>query len=120
MPTNTYRDRVIMMLATGFKFLRDTPDSVRSKIIDHVLYNDENKELPVSLQPFKENIKMLKQHEKATMMVASCNATNDEIDLVDKEFDDITEDDFIDLYKDWRNRRVARRESTDSSDTKWR
>ena len=101
----SFRDRYIMVMATGLKFLRDTPDKVRGKIVDHVLHNEENEPLPVSLQPYKASINALKQHEKAVELSISDEYTDEEKDEVNKEFDDISEDEFVDLYRDWRKRR---------------
>ena len=114
MSTNTYRDKYIMVIATGFKFLRDTPDKIRGKIIDYVLFNENDEAMPIALQPYKDSIKLLRNHAKATALTLDY-PTEEKIE-VDKEFEDITEEDFINLYKEWKKRRDNKRESASTSD----
>jgi hypothetical protein len=116
----SFRDRHIMVMATGLKFLRDTPEKIRGKIIDYVLFNDENNPLPVSLQPYKKNMNMLKQHTKAVELSMDNSYTDEEKSEVNKEFEDISEDEFVDLYRDWRTRRDDTGKSPDSRDTQAR
>ena len=96
MDRNDAVKNIAMYYAMLVKYSRDVPEGIHDKILEYIINEDE--ELPVGLQPFKDHVIQLKRcieiHARYVLPIPG-----DMRESIEDKFDEIGEDKFVEWFR---------------------